>query len=303
MKILLTGAFGFIGSHLYDKLKYSNKVFRLGRTIKSDLDIDLTGRDTSMFLGEWLAKEKPDLIYHLAANATTYGGNYVWQRNVDMTCNLLRAMTEAKSEARLIYASSATVYSNRVLSTSYASEADPIEPESPYGASKAAGELFVRTFAKTEQIKPACILRLVATVGSRAGHGIVPDIIKKVRDSKDGKITLIGQQPGSSKPFIHVSDVVQAFHYFGIKQLNTTTNITYNISNVDTLTAEDVGEIIVDEMKVPRFIGFGAEGWAGDNNKVRVSNTFARMAGWTPMYNSHEAVRQAVKDILSEEAK
>lgn len=302
MKILLTGGFGFIGSHLYDKLKYSNKVFRLGRTLKADPDIDLCGEWNHHALSDWLEKEKPDLIYHLAANPNA-NAHYACQKNINMTANVLNAMVAAKSEARLIYASSATVYPNRILSTSYASEIDPIEPESPYGASKASGELLIKAFARTEQIKPACILRLVATVGSRAGHGIVPDIINKVRDSKDCKIKLIGQRPGSSKPFVHVSDVVQAFHYFGVQQLKLTTNVTYNISNIDTLTAEDVGEIICDEMKMPRFIDFGAEGWAGDNNKVRVSNTFARMAGWTPKYNSHEAVRQAVKDILSEEAK
>lgn len=301
MKILLTGAFGFIGSHLYDKLKYSNKVYRLGRSIKADVDIDLCGEWNHTILSDWLEKEKPDLIYHLAANPNAKA-HFACQKNINMTANVLNAMFTSKSQARLIYASSATVYSNRSLNR-YASEIDPIDPESPYGASKAAGELLVRAYAKTEQIQPACILRLVATIGSRAKHGIVPDIIEKVRSSKDGKITLIGQRPGSSKPFVHVSDVVQAFHYFGIKQLTTTTNVTYNISNVDTLTAEDVGEIICDEMKMPRFVDFGAEGWAGDNNKVRVSNTFARMAGWTPQYDSHEAVRQAVKDILSEEVK
>lgn len=168
LRVLVTGAAGFIGSHLCERLvadghgvwaldnfdpSYDPAVKRRNvagisthpcmRVVEGDV------RD-GVLLDGLLTSVPFDLVVHLAARTGERGSlaepEVCWDVNVTGTLRLLEAMRR-RHVSRLIFASSAAVYGKRSSASGPFTETDSIEaPTSPYGASKRAGELLCRTW-------------------------------------------------------------------------------------------------------------------------------------------------------------
>jgi nucleoside-diphosphate-sugar epimerase len=183
MKILVTGGAGFIGSHLVDRLVLERKddivvldnFFRGRREyLSSSLDqIELVVGDIrdGALLREGMTGV--DLVYHLAAQSNVLGAlsdpDYSFQTNVIGTYEVLKAARSA-GVRRVVFSSSREVYgeTNSVPVT----ETALLAPINPYGASKAAGEMYCRSFAASGlQI---VILRLANVYGPRDRDRVIP---------------------------------------------------------------------------------------------------------------------------------
>ncbi|WP_435011856.1 NAD-dependent epimerase/dehydratase family protein (plasmid) [Tundrisphaera lichenicola] len=167
MKILVTGAAGFIGSTLVDRLLYrgdeiigvdnfdpfypeSQKRLNLAQAVANTrFRLDEFDILDSRRVGELVLQAQPDAIVHLAARAGVrpsleFPAAYA-STNIVGTTNLLEAARRLDPQPRFVYASSSSVYGDRPDAPFR--ESDPVDhPISPYAASKKACELMAHSF-------------------------------------------------------------------------------------------------------------------------------------------------------------
>ncbi|AXF56536.1 SDR family NAD(P)-dependent oxidoreductase [Salicibibacter kimchii] len=221
-KILVTGGAGFIGSHVVDALVEQGKSVLIADNLSTGknahvnpsentyfFDVDITKRDRL----EQIFRQHSDIdgVIHLAAqskaspslDAPEHDANI----NIHGTVNVLE-LTKAYEVKNFIYASSAAVYGDQ--QTLPIAEDVAVEPLSPYGVSKQAGEEYVKAYRRLYDID-ARVLRFANVYGPRQSV-----------DTEAGVITIFveqllnGEQPGiygdgkQTRDFIYVTDVASA---------------------------------------------------------------------------------------------
>jgi UDP-glucose 4-epimerase len=221
MRVLVTGGAGFIGSNLVDALISSGHGVRVFDDVSTGSIDNLTGilpapdlmvadlRDLEAVAD---AMADVELVYHLAAlpsvarsvadPITTH------QVNVDGTLNVLRAAQRAGIR-RVVYASSSSVYGDTPRLPK--DEAMPLAPQSPYAASKAAGEGYCRSFTHAYGFETVS-LRFFNVFGPRQDPNseyaaVIPRFINRMLEGRSPEVFGDGQQ---SRDFTFVANVVQA---------------------------------------------------------------------------------------------
>lgn len=154
MKVLITGANGFVGKHLSRYLKSKGfDTVGLDITDGTDLKGDITNKD---YILNELSKQTFDSVIHLAALAdikkTTEDPYSTYTVNCFGTLNLLE-LAVRKNVERFLYASSANVYG--VPAERPATEATPFNPRLPYDYSKVVSETLVRSYFVHKKLKIA----------------------------------------------------------------------------------------------------------------------------------------------------
>ncbi len=304
MKVLITGSNGFIGTALTNSIMGRNdidEVFTVGRKItkttsagkpKSYFSVDLS---VQFEVEKLFTQIKPDVIFHLAANPIVKLDEKfptkIWQDNVVATQNLLHFAPEG---CKFVFASSIVVYGNVSTEVSAAVETFPIKPTAVYGATKIASEDLVRIYTEMERIVGVSA-RLSATIGVGASHGIIPDLIEHCRVGSEPYLPIIGDKPGSSKPYVYIDDTVSALMHLVGK-----TGV-YNISSVDSADCEVIGNEILAKfghINKNRIHWRGeAANWKGDNRTLKISPKKLLESGWQPKFlTAQEAIRQTVQD-------
>jgi UDP-glucose 4-epimerase len=310
--VLVTGAAGFIGSHLTDRLlEVGNKVVGIdnfsrgtrGNLERSQshpsfhfLETDLSNLDS---LREILASFEIDTVWHMVANSDIGAG--VADPNVDLkdtflsTFNVLVAMRAAGIK-KLAFASTSAVYGvhDQVLEENIG----PLFPISNYGAMKLASEALISA-AVESYLERAWIFRFPNVIGPRATHGIIFDLLTKLaRKPADLEVLGDGTQ---QKPYLHVSELVEAMLWI-YEHASDALN-WFNIGPPDEgATVKEIAEA-VQRQAAPttpiRFTG-GNKGWVGDVPKFRYSIEKLKRLGWSPQLTSGQAVKRAVGEIHAE---
>ena len=243
-KVLVTGADGFIASHLTEKLinlksrvsviirgtsingtnknTFKNIDKKYISKIKKIISCDISSSDVI----NHIIKLKPDYIFHLAASAyVPYSFDHpieVNQSNVMGTLNVLEAARELKNIKNVICTSSSEVYGSAL--TSSISETHPLNPTSPYAASKVAADRYCFSYIKTYNL-PITIIRPFNTYGPRHTYDVVPKFIKLALNNEPITIHGDGNQ---SRDLTYVSDAVDAFLKVGISKNYTKSGQFWN---------------------------------------------------------------------------
>jgi len=222
MKIFITGSEGFIGHHLAKALVMAGYDVTCGVLYNSNLDIGNLkywgiGRNAMQFKTIFFdIRDKnsyqhqvnnSDVIIHLAGLidvAYSYSSyNQYYETNVFGTLQLLDSIRKSTNDPRLLYISSSEVYGTPV--TTPISEDFPLNPQSPYAASKASADLLVQSFVKSFDIN-AVIIRLFNTFGARqSSRAIIPYLIEQYR-LPDKELQIGNIIP--RRDFNHISDTV-----------------------------------------------------------------------------------------------
>lgn len=224
--VLVTGAAGFIGSHLCERLVndgwtvvgldnfcdfYDPAIKRrnIQALLASDrfrlVEADI--RDESR-IQEVMAESRPECVVHIAAMAGVRPsikapGLYV-AVNVDGTVNLLQACARWGVK-RFLFASSSSVYGNNEKVPF--SEEDPVDhPISPYAATKKAGELLCYTFSHLYGFRAIC-LRFFTVFGPRQRPDLA--IAKFMRLMAQGEEIPIYGDGSSSRDYTYISDIIE----------------------------------------------------------------------------------------------
>lgn len=297
MKILLTGANGFIGHNLVSMLQKNHEVRVIGRKFSTDRTRKWK-TDTVCYQGDLLDvnfikqiynEYKPEAILHFAANPNVKlneeNPSQIIHDNIISTQNLCHY---AINKPKFIFASSVVVYGD----LEDCDENSATKPTSIYGTTKLACEGIVNSYTIQEKVDGVS-MRLCATVGHGLTHGIVKDFIYKIINNP--VLECFGESPGADKPFCHVVDIYKMIE---ILLLNSDVRCV-NVVPEDTLTVEEVGEAVMTALGkfIPiKFLGEEST-WKGDNKIIICYNELAKNIGWHPYFlHSREAVIRGVLD-------
>lgn len=310
MRVFVTGGCGFIGSHLtrrlmaighdvtvYDDMSVGNPSF-LEEAVK-DRHCKIVRGDIMNL--DQLAKtmRDHDTVYHLAANANIPLGvsntRIDLDTNVIGTYNVLEAMRRT-GVGKIAFSSSSAVYGEPAKSP-VDEDYGPLAPISLYGASKLAAEAYVTAYHHMFGLE-AWMFRFANVVGPHGTHGVIKDFIAKLRANP--KILEILGDGKQEKSFIYVDDCVNGILH---AVTHTPGNASaYNIGSVDTIVVDRIAEIVIREtgLESVKFTYTGGRrGWIGDVPYVFLDISRMKKLGFTPKYNSEQAVTLAVRNMLS----
>jgi UDP-glucose 4-epimerase len=219
-KVVVTGGFGFIGSHLAERLIRDNEVTVVDDSSTGRLDNVRHLLPEGLALAEGdiatldLAKifEGKDYVFHLAALPSVPRSIRdpvrTHQANLTGTLKVLVAARDAGVK-KVVFASSSSVYGD--TPTLPKSEDMSLNPKSPYAVTKAAGEMYCQVFEKIYGLKTVS-LRFFNVFGPRQDPGspyaaVIPLFIRAVMD---GKPPVVFGDGGQSRDFTYVGNVVEA---------------------------------------------------------------------------------------------
>ena len=311
---LITGGAGFIGSHLADKLVnegIETKVldnFATGR--KDNLLGCIDKQNFSLFdldLGKLGNQEdyleNVEVVFHMAADPEVRTGydnpKNSFEQNIVNTFNLLQRIKHSKVK-KIVFASSSSVYGDaKILPTN--EEYGPLCPISHYGASKLACEAIVSSFCYNYDID-GVILRPANVIGSRGRHGLIWDLVRKLKNDKN-RLEVLGDGK-QTKSFIHISDMIKGILQ-SMKKGEDGIEI-FNVGSEDGIEIINVAKIVCKNMKLPNieiFTTGGIEngrGWKGDIKIAYLDISKLKNLGWQPKLSSLEAANVTSQEIIAE---
>jgi GDP-4-dehydro-6-deoxy-D-mannose reductase len=209
MKSLVTGAAGFVGRHLVAHLEAcGDDIVGIDRPHGPDL---LDPEALTRFIGE----ARPDAVYHLAGWSDV-GGSWreplaAFRANADGTLNLLQACLAANGP-RVLAVSSADVYGKVVLSDLPIDEQVPLQPVTPYAASKVAAD-FLGLQAHLGYGLDVLRVRAFNHLGpGQSNHFVAPAIAERIAVNElDGSEVVPVGNLTPRRDFTDVRDVVRAY--------------------------------------------------------------------------------------------
>ncbi len=310
MKYLIAGGAGFIGSHMADALMGRGEVTVFDNLTSGRMEHLVQHRDNPGFkfikgeIGDLdhltRAMEGHDAICHFAANPDI--AKSMLETDLDiregtiLTYNVLEAMRK-NGVKDILYPSGSGIYGD-LGTTPTAEDFGPLLPISMYGASKLACEGLISAFSHMFGMR-GWIFRFANVVGERQTHGVGYDFINKLK-ADPAELAILGDGT-QSKSYIHVSDVIRAM-LFSYDNADERVNI-FNVATDDYIDVSTIAEIVIEEMGLDgvelNYSG-GDRGWKGDVPKVRFDLDKIHRAGWKSEYNSEEAIRLSIREMLDQ---
>jgi len=312
MKILITGADGFIGSHLTEMLikqKYDVRAFVLYNSFNSWGWIDTFPNEIKkkidVFLGDIRDKESVaralkgvDIVFNLAALIgipySYVASNSYIDTNVKGLLNILNS-PNIKKVKQIIHVSTSEVYGTpkKVPIT----EDSNLNAQSPYAASKIAADQLAISFYKSFGI-PISIIRPFNTYGPRqSGRAIIPTIITQALEKKEIEIGSIYP----TRDFLFIEDTVRGMisainkkKSFG-EVINLGTGFEISIKNLAILIGKQIGKNIKlkhkEERKRPK---------KSEIERLLASNIKAKkILNWKPQYRNKAGLENGINKTIN----
>lgn len=311
MRVFVTGAAGFIGSNLVDRLLTNGHQVigfdNLSTGHKEFLQTALESESFNFIQGDLLDKpalltamKKVDMVFHLAANADVRFGTQHpskdLEQNTISTFNVLEAMRENEIR-RIVFSSTGSVYGEARVFPTPEDAPFPIQT-SLYGASKLACEGLIEAYCEGFGFK-AFIFRFVSILGERYSHGHVFDFYQKLNlDST--KLSVLGDGH-QKKSYLYVQDCIDAI-LLAVEQENGDVQI-YNLGTDDYCEVDQSIRWICDHLELnPRLEYTGGErGWVGDNPFIFLDCSRMRGLGWEPRVSIQDGVIKTLEYLQENE--
>ncbi len=306
-KILVTGADGFIGSHLTEMLVrrgYNVKAFVYYNSFNSwgwlDFSpyrdqIEIFSGDIRDPFGVKEAMRDCDAILHLAALiAIPYSyhspATYV-DTNVKGTLNIVQAAKEFGIQ-KVVHTSTSEVYGTAQFVP--ITEEHPLQGQSPYSASKIGADQIAMSFY-TSFDTPVAIIRPFNTYGPRqSARAVIPTIITQIAAGKT-EIKLGALHP--TRDFNFVMDTVDGF--ISVLESDQSVGEVINIGSNYEISIGDTVRLIAEVMEKEVHILTDETRFRPQKSEVErlwASNEKAKqLLGWTPQYSGVEGLKKGLK--------
>ena len=256
-KVIVTGGLGFIGSNLINILKKKYFVINIDKVTYAsnfkNIDPDIKNYkfykqdiNNKIFIKKILKKYHPSIIFNLAAEThvdrSIDGPKQFIESNILGVFNLLESIRNYKKKIKLIHISTDEVYGD-IKKNHKSKEEDRYNPSSPYSASKASGDLLIKSYIRTYRI-PAIITNCCNNFGpNQYPEKLIPTIIYNILNKKPIPIYGIGK---NVREWIYVEDHCNAL--IKIAE-NGIIGENYNVGSGTTLNNIQIAEKIMLNFK------------------------------------------------------
>ncbi len=311
MHLIVTGAAGFIGSSLVDRLvAEGHRVtgidnFSTGQS--RFVEETLKNSNFHLIEGDLLHPEllnqffcAGDAVLHLAANADVRFGTEHPRRDLEQntiaTYNVLEAM-RINGIKRIAFSSTGSVYGEAPVIPTPENAPFPIQT-SLYGASKLACEGLIAAYCEGYGFQ-SWIFRFVSILGERYTHGHVLDFYKQLKADRT-KLRVLGNGK-QRKSYLYVQDCIDAILLAMIKA-DDKVNI-FNLGVDAYCEVNDSIGWICDALEATPQIDYagGDRGWIGDNPFIFLDTKKIRSLGWEPKLSIREGVVRTVEYLRANE--
>lgn len=305
MHYLVTGAAGFIGSNLTDRLLQeghqvtgldnfsTGQMEFLAEANKSNhfklVDIDLLNKESIQPFFKGI-----DAVFHLAANADVRFGtehpHKDLEQNTIATFNVLEAM-RIHNVRRIAFSSTGSIYGEAETIPTPENAPFPIQT-SLYGASKLAAEGLIQAYSEGFGFE-AYIFRFVSILGERYTHGHIFDFYKQLLQHPE-KLNILGNGQ-QRKSYLYIQDCIDAILH-AMKHSHEKVNI-FNLGTNEYCEVNDSIGLLTEflQLNPERIYEGGDRGWIGDNPFIFLDTKKIRDLGWSPKLNIHEGIIQTIK--------
>jgi UDP-glucose 4-epimerase len=300
VKAFVTGAAGFIGSQLVDRLLSAGHAvigfdnFSTGfgefldaarqcpqfRLVEGDvLDFDALAR----------AVAGCDFVFHLAANADVRFGPDRPRRDLEQntlaTSNVLEAM-RAGGVRKIAFPSTGSVYGEPEIFPTPEDAPFPVQT-SLYAASKLAAEGLISAYAAAYGFQ-GWIFRFVSILGERYTHGHVFDFYKQLLEHP-GRLDILGDGH-QRKSYLYIHDCIDAI-LLAIEKASEPVNVL-NLGTDEYCEVNDSIRWITERLGVAPALhyGGGTRGWVGDSPFIFLDCSRVRALGWCPQLTIRDGI-------------
>ena len=304
MTYFITGAAGFIGSHLADRLLADGHTVvgydNLSTGRKRFLQDALANPNFRLVEGDLLDKETltramqgVDFVFHLAANADVRFGTEHPERDLEQntvaTFNVLEAMRQNGCR-RIGFSSTGSIYGEPEIFPTPEDAPFPLQT-SLYGASKLAAEGMIQAYCEGFGFQ-GYIFRFVSILGERYTHGHVFDFYRTLSGDPT-RLHVLGDGK-QRKSYLYVHDCIDAI-LLATRVLNNKIHVL-NLGTDEASRVNDSIGWITERLGVrPELTYAGGErGWIGDSPFILLDTKRIRALGWKPKLTIREGVMRTV---------
>jgi GDP-4-dehydro-6-deoxy-D-mannose reductase len=301
MRVLVTGASGFVGQRLMQRLGEAGHDAH-----GADREVDITQRAA---IEAALARHAPDAIVHLAAMSSVAQSfrepELCYRLNFIGTRNLLSGVARRCPEARVLLIGSADQYSATTTTTTTTAaaaaidESQPLRPRSPYAKTKAAAELLGQRAAR-EGLDVVRVRAFNHTGAGQTDSFVVSSFARQV-----ARIRLGLQEPvmrvgnlESVRDFLHVDDVLRA--YLALLDRRVPAD-TYNLASGRSVTIQEILDRLIARAKIDPRIERDPDRWRETDWLVGDASRLRSATGWAPEIELESILEELYEDWLAKD--
>lgn len=312
-RILVTGADGFIGSHLVERLIQEDckvRAFVCYNSFNSwgwldhskpeiKKNIDIFAGDIRDPHGVRQAIKGSDVVFHLAALISIpysyHSPDTYIDTNVKGTLNIVQAAREF-GISKVIHTSTSEVYGTARFVP--ITEEHPLQGQSPYSASKIGADQIAMSFFYAFNT-PVSIVRPFNTYGPRqSARAVIPTVITQIANGQR-KIKLGSLHP--TRDFNYISDTVRGF--IAVAESDQTIGEVINIGSNFEISIGEAVKIIAEIMNANIEIESDSQRIRPEKSEVErlwADNSKARkLTGWVPAYGGIEGLRRGLQETVA----
>jgi GDP-4-dehydro-6-deoxy-D-mannose reductase len=309
MRVLITGASGFVGKHVIRALMELRDVEVIATTDRAKItdhpdvrfvELDVTDAEQ---VAAVISAEQPTHLLHLAGVASLAGANRdvrtTWEVNAQGALHVAFAIQQCAPQCRLLFCSSAQVYGGSFRTGVPLAENAPIDPINLYAASKAAPDLFIRQMAKNG-LRAICFRPFNHTGAGQAPDFVVPSFASQIAAIERGEqepVIKVGNL-AMFRDFLDVRDVVDAY-VRAILRFDTLPNgAAFNLASGHAVQVEQLLKSMLMMSSTAIEVRPELARMRPDDTPVIVGNADAarKALDWTPKYPLTDTLKFVLDD-------
>ncbi|WP_054008882.1 SDR family NAD(P)-dependent oxidoreductase [Cypionkella psychrotolerans] len=308
--VLVTGADGFIGSHLVERLVEAEAnvtalclynsfdslgwIDRLPQATREQMNVIRGDVRDAALVRRLISRQ--DTVFHLAAliaipHSYVAAQSYV-DTNILGTLNVLEAAREYDVR-RVVHTSTSEVYGTAI--TVPIAETHPLQGQSPYSATKIGADMLAEAFARSHDL-PVVILRPFNTFGPRQSErAVIPTILRQALDPEVTSIRVGDLTP--IRDFTYVQDTAAAFLAAG-SAASISFGTPYNAGSGAAVTVKDVVDLVLKLTSCTKPVVQEVSRLRPSKSEVKELladyTRFNRATGWKPQVEFSEGMKRTV---------